>query len=419
MAADDAQLAAWKERFRKTPLARTVVVELEGRAPEIWRRTFDLLRRDSPEYRNAVDDEFTAESKSHCGELLQAIIAIAAGRLKGADPFAFVRRHAEWRASHHVPLVASLHAYRLAHKTYWTVTREALAAHSRRKGALAAIAMLSGFWIELFELVGSILEEAHAAEEARMGAQNTPLYSALIDDLLRGTEPADPEARRVQALCGVRPGLRSAVAIVRPLPVDNGKQVDAEVAVRSLARLLQQSLPPAFGKLVARRGGEVVAIVSADRDPASRLSKVLGPRFAACAGVSLDKSEVARLPEAVTEARMALEFTGPKRPLVCFAEIELTEFLIRRADKVALRLVPDWAREAHSAHGRDAGLFRTIRAFAECSLNVKQTARRLGVHTNTVYFRLNQIRKRSGVDPRTFAGASYLLAALELLDVHS
>src|ERR1043165_9976243 len=122
MSVMDAQLAAWNKKLQQSPLAASVVASLEDRAQEIWGRTIELLRKESPEYRNAVDDEFTAESKSHCGELLQAIIAIAAGRLKGADPFAFVRRHAEWRASHHVPLVASLHAYRLAHKTYWTVT---------------------------------------------------------------------------------------------------------------------------------------------------------------------------------------------------------------------------------------------------------------------------------------------------------
>jgi carbohydrate diacid regulator len=57
--------------------------------------------------------------------------------------------------------------------------------------------------------------------------------------------------------------------------------------------------------------------------------------------------------------------------------------------------------------------------FAECSLNVKQTARRLDVHTNTVYFRLNRINKLTGIDPRTFSGASVLLTALRLLDVHA
>jgi hypothetical protein len=58
--------------------------------------------------------------------------------------------------------------------------------------------------------------------------------------------------------------------------VADGKPVDTEVAVRSIARLLQQVLPSSsFGKLVARRYGEVAVIVSADRDTAARLSKVL------------------------------------------------------------------------------------------------------------------------------------------------
>src|SRR5579864_803269 len=153
---NDKSHLVWSERIRDSPLAMEVVAGLEGRASEIWRRTFDLLREESPEYRNAVDDEFTAESKSHCGELLTMIVAIGAGRLKGPDPFAFVRKHAEWRTRHQVPLVASLHAYRLAHKTYWGITREQLTRHRKRKQALEALAILSDFWIELFEAVGAM-----------------------------------------------------------------------------------------------------------------------------------------------------------------------------------------------------------------------------------------------------------------------
>ena len=67
MPAGDPRLVEWRERFRKSPLAREVVASFEGKAQEIWRGTFDLLRKESPEYRNAVDDEFTTESKSHCG----------------------------------------------------------------------------------------------------------------------------------------------------------------------------------------------------------------------------------------------------------------------------------------------------------------------------------------------------------------
>ncbi|HLG98651.1 MAG TPA: helix-turn-helix domain-containing protein [Bryobacteraceae bacterium] len=381
-----------------------------------------MLRKESPEYRNAVDDEFTVESKTHCGELLSAIVAIGAGRLKGADPFAFVRKHAEWRARHQVPLVASLHAYRLAHKTYWGIAREQLTQHRKRKQALEALAILSDFWIELFEAVGAMLEEAHSAEEARIVAQNTKVHASVIDDLLNGTEPTTGEGRHLLALCGMRPARNMTVALIRPFQPDS-KQVDMEVSRRSFARLVQQVLPSSvFGKLVGLRNGEVVVIANSDADTAARLCKHLskngiGKRGApgAFVGAGLDKAEIERLPEALNEARIALDITGPGRAMVRFADIDLPDALAHHADRALLRLIPAWVRATH-ASGSERDLIDTIRAFAECSLNVKETAGRLRVHTNTIYFRLNQIKKRTGVDPRTFAGTSLLITALRLLE---
>lgn len=417
MAAPDPRLLEWRDCFRKAPLAKRMVTGLGGRSQEIWRRTFDLLKKDSPEYRNAVDDEFAAESKSHCGELLETIIAIAAGRLNSSDPFAFVRKHAEWRARHQVPLVASLHAYRLAHKTYWGISRELLADQPRRKDALHALAMLSDFWMELFEAVGAALEEAHAAEEARVLAQHTQAHAGLIEDLLSGMEPASIEARHLLTLGGMRKGMTMTVAVLRRFPAANGKQVDVEVALRSLVRLLHQALPSTqFGKLIGLRSGEIVVIAGSDHDTSRRLVKHLSRHgLSMGVGVGMDKADIAQLPDSLTEARIALDLTHPGRALLNFAHIDLAEFVIHRADRAALRLIPDWVSQAHAA-GQD-DLIRTIRAFADCSLNVKETARRLGVHTNTVYFRLNQIKKRSGTDPRTFAGTAFLLTALRLLDV--
>jgi hypothetical protein len=247
------------------------VAGLHQRSAEIWRRTFELLQRESPEYRNAVDEEFTKESKSHCRELLNAIIAVAAGQAEksGADPFGFVRTHAEWRARHQVPLTASLHAYRLAHKTYWGITRESLSRHAGREEALDSLTVLSDFWIEFFDHVGAVLAEAHAVEEGLSVAQNTRAYAGLIDALLRGLEPGDAEARRLRTLCGIRSGAPVAVAVARPFPSGNGKQIDLEVTLRSLVRLIQQALPSAvFGKLVDIRNGEVTAIICSDANPA-------------------------------------------------------------------------------------------------------------------------------------------------------
>ena len=217
------------------------------------------------------------------------------------------------------------------------------------------------------------------------------------------------------------------VGLVRPMLTDNGTHVDAEVALRSLGRLLYQVLPSSvFGKLVGTRHGEIIVIANSEADTAGRLLKHLGRHgfgrrgaesLGARIGVGLDKRAVVHLPEALEEAGMALEFTGGNRALRHFADIDLAELVIHGADRAALRLIPDWVREAHTT-GRDASLIRTIRAFAESSLNVKETARRLGVHTNTVYFRLNRIKERTGADPRTFYGTSTLLTALRLLDNH-
>ena len=269
MTTSRARVLEWSERFRNAPLARRVVLGLHKRSGEIWQQTFELLQQESPEYRNSVDEEFTRESKDHCRELLDAITAVAAGRSdKGdADPLAFVRTHAEWRARHQVPLSASLHAYRLAHKTYWGITREALLQCAEREDTLTALTMLSDFWIEFFDHVGAMLAEAHAVEEGLSAAPSTHAYAGLVDDLLGGREPRSAEARRLRMLCGIRPGAPLAVAVARPFPSGNGRAIDLDVTLRSLVRLIQQTLPSAvFGKLLDMRNDEVTVIVCSDSD---------------------------------------------------------------------------------------------------------------------------------------------------------
>jgi hypothetical protein len=421
----------WGDRFRKDTLARGIVTALRGRGDEIWQRAFELLQQESPEYRNSVDEEFTKESKSHCNEILKTIIAVAAGRIEksSVDPFDFVRTHAEWRARHQVPLIASLHAYRLAHRIYGAITQESLSRHARQDEAIASLTMLSNFWIEFFDHVGTVLAEAHTVEEGLIVAQSTPTYAGLMDDLLRGLEPTGAEARRLYALCGIRPGTPMAVAVARPLESGNGKQSDVEVTLRSLVRLIEQVLPPAsFGRLVDIRNGEVTAIASSDADTARGMLEALRRNgftrrtangLAARAGISVDVVKIVRLPQALEEARLALEFASDAQPIMHFSDIDLPELLVRRADRAAIRLIPQWAHYLSATYDdQSPELSRTIRAFADCNFNVKQTAQRLGVHTNTIYFRLNRINKLTGIDPRTYSGTSLLLTALRLVEIH-
>ena len=323
-----------------------------------------------------------------------------------------------------------MHAYRLAHRTYWRITRESLLRHARKEKAILSLAILSDFWIDFFDQVGTVFSEAHAVEERLMVEQSTRAYVALIDDLLRGLEPKDDEARRLCALRGIRPGAPVAIAIARPLRSQRGKQIDLEVSLRSVVRLIEYALSATtFGKLVEIRNDEVTAIACSDSNTASGVLAALRKNgfnrsesngIVWGVGISLDAIEIARLPEALEEARLAVEFASPSKPIVRFCDIDLPELLIRHAHRAAVRLIPDWARNlSHASDDHSRELTSTIRAFADCSFNVKQTARRLSVHPNTVYFRLNRIADLTGVDPRTYSGTSLLLATLRLLELRA
>jgi hypothetical protein len=427
----DALMRHWRDQFRRAPLAANAVAALRQRSDEIWQHAFELLKRESPEYRNSVDDEFTKESKSHCNELLRLIVAIASARLRksSADPFDFVRTHATWRARHQVPLIASLHAYRLAHRTYSEITRDAVLRHGSTEAVIHSLTVLSDFWMQFFDFVGGVLAEAHAVEDGLVVAQGTRRYVDLIDELLRGAEPRDSEAQRLCALCGIRPSSPIAVAVARLHQPSNAHYIDHEVTLRSQVRLIDQVLPPAiFGRLIDIRNDEVTVIACSETATARGLLQTLrksgfaqraGNGWSVRLGISADVVTVAGLPQAIDEARMAVEFANAAQPLMHFSDIDLQEFVIRRSDSAAARLVPPWIRQINLADDDQwRELMRTIRAFADCSLNVKQTARRLGVHTNTVYFRLNRVQKLSSVNPRTYSGISMLLMALRLLEVH-
>src|SRR5262249_12374186 len=157
----------------------------------------------------------------------------------------------------------------------------------------------------------------------------------------------------------------------------NGHQ-DREVALRSLSRLFEQALSSTvFGMLIDVGDSQVTAIVCSDTDTGRNLMQALrrgafAKRTAsgqsAAVGISMDVAEVAGLPEALEEAQIAIDFANAKQPLMRFSDIHLPDLLVRRADQMAFRLIPAWARHLGSAEDtQSCQLIRTIRAFADCN----------------------------------------------------
>ena len=53
----------------------------------------------------------------------------------------------------------------------------------------------------------------------------------------------------------------------------------------------------------------------------------------------------------------------------------------------------------------DAELMRTAECFISCSLNISAAARELYMHRNTMMYRLDKIKRSTGLDIRSFADA--------------
>jgi hypothetical protein len=419
----------WGTRLQENALAARVLVAVHERESDIQRSTFDGLQRENPAFERATSEQFRNEAAGHCHEIGHVMFAIASGRAAGlgADPFGFVRLHGVRRARQRFPLAGSLNAYRLAHKGYWTVMSESVihfAADEREVNACSML--LSEFLLEFFDVVSGTLTDGYLSEEAQLIAQRARARVALTDDLMHGRQPGDLEARELCERSGIRPGMHIAVALIRPFESAIDAVAERDGALHRLSEAVEQALSQrGLGALVDRRDGAAVVIAAGTSETARPLASVLrasvdgrqdGTRFPVAAGIGLDVTEFAAVPQAYQEAERAIEFAEPRRPVVHFADVDLVELLRRRPDAAALRLVPEWAGRLRQADAKSGDLLRTIHAFADCDLNVKRTARSLKLHTNTVYFRLNRVMKLTGVDPRSFSGASLLLTALQLHD---
>jgi PucR-like helix-turn-helix protein/diguanylate cyclase with GGDEF domain len=409
------------ERMERDRLAMRAIAAARRRRDAVPQTLFAAVLRNSPDFQSAHDEGFAREGTDHAREHFDMLLTVASNRPVELlpDPFAFIRAHAVLRARQQFPLTALLHAYRLGQTGLWAVMREAVLSLAAGKDeTIASLLLLSDFIMEYSDITSTILTEAYLAEERVLNSHRTRLRAALIEDLLRGLPPRDAEAAAWCEQQGIRPGLHQAIAVARPL---SPRPDDPRPVLHSFSMAMEQSLAgTGIGKLVDIRREEVIAIGVHDDAPARRMAAAL--RSAALPlsigiGISLDAPDTAALPRAYEEAERALGFAGPERQVVALAEIELGEFLLHRPDAVAFRLIPAWAERLTRLDRSKAGeLTRTIRAFTDCSLNVKRTAKRLGLHTNTLYFRLNRIRSLTGVDPRSFSGASELLTVLRLLE---
>jgi DNA-binding PucR family transcriptional regulator len=177
--------------------------------------------------------------------------------------------------------------------------------------------------------------------------------------------------------------------------------------------------------LVGIRDGQVIAIISATRRlsgwtaPQSALAERVYPALrtvgpAALIGLSNDVPSTSHIPRALREARIALELANVADRVIAVARVPFQRMLVASAGEDVRRALPAWLDEFLAVDRRSRGkLSDTLRAYADCDMNVLRTAKSLGIHPNTIYARMKRINDAAGMNPSSYHALTEILLAIE------
>jgi DNA-binding PucR family transcriptional regulator len=297
------------------------------------------------------------------------------------------------RAAQGIGVDAVIQAYHIGFRELWG----ALVAAVPPDDPATATQLLSAattVWQWTHEATAAIAaehaEKVHSAEARALGTRQRFLELLLTGD------PARPEAEVLGRSLGFDPAATFQATVLRSETGD----LDAV--------LLQRRLEATAGHhaVVVRGTSAVVLSQGADATVVAAMARHVVPSATiACGAV---RPGLAGARTSLEDAERTLPVT-PATGTASFDEAWLWATLGAASDRLAPLLAP--GRRVAAAHPH---LAATIEAFAAARFSVSEAARRLGLHPNTVAYRLERWAELTAWDPRTFAGLSRSLAALRV-----
>src|ERR1700761_347617 len=332
-------------------------------------------------YRSGALPGLEDSVRGNAGVTLRVLLtSLREGRPPTEDDLVTTQRHAARLVRQQVPLQAFLQGLRVGQIAIWEQVLDAAGDDSAcRHAALTVVEPL----LRVIEIVSAEGARAYLEAQARQLAEVDRLRRDLLEDLLAA---ADVSAGAKQALlrtAGFAPGRPFAVVLARPVT-----PVAASETLTEAAAALGRGDMHAPGLTIARQG-EVVAILPV---PAAGQLPL-----------------ISRLEHALAELS--------SRGIELGAGISLShDHLTECADETARRLIPPKIRAfVTDDDAASVELVDTVLEYIACDLNATAAAKRMHVHVNTFYYRLDSIARRTGCDLHRLPDLQEILIAIRLL----
>ena len=340
-----------------------------------------------------------------------SILGFAQVLEQGADPAATslgaaTLAYTQEGAQRGIPLTTLIRSYRLGHAAAWEGVTPLIAAHAGDPEQRAIATELCSAW--LFAYIDAALclaEDFYSAERERWVRSTAATRAETIDTILAG-EPIDA------ALASRRLGYeldRQHTAVIAWLPAqEEGRDTHAamEAAIAAVGDRLGATAP-----LVHPLGILSIAAWIGTRDAVSpRLLDDVRFDMRAAPGVRIATGEPGRgiagfrrsHSEAVHARRVAELAARPAGTVTRYARVGLAAMATGDLDQARTFV----HRELHGLADDDdlsTRLTATLRTYLDEQSSRSRTAKRLGIHENTVSYRIRQAEEILGrsVDQRT------------------
>lgn len=419
-ALDFRSLRQARERLVELQLAPAIAEGLRATAPAMAEALQKIVLDEVDAFAASGNPTVIPELAAHGRAIVEELTRWMDGEETG--DFAFAVAHAHLRAEQRFPLEATLHAYRAGLRALSRWLRDA--ALSLRPDRPEGGAASTDFAIEFIDAISAAMTAEYVAHTRVVAAAEGDRDAELLNVLLGGYDESDGRIAHLLRANGYLDQRQSyGVIVVRA--VHQGEMEQPQRVQRIIAALTDLIAPSHVRCLAGARNGLVVAVVSSLR----RLSGWTAPQKSLAArlrapllnmgpsvliGVSADHPSTASIPRATREATAALEFASVVDRVVSFTDLPVRALLIHAGAAFVRSTAPAWLSPLLAADEKAEGaLIATLRALADCDLNVQKAGRTLGVHPNTVYARLTRVKDLTGLDGQRLRQLSEMLLAAD------
>jgi hypothetical protein len=327
----------------------------------------------------------------------------------------FIRRHAAARVER-ISVADFIHAFHIGQRILWNATVALAQDDASRRAVLGLVAYIARY----FDVATTHAAEVYLEAEELHAATGERMRRDVLEDLLAGVVAAAGRSLNALIEAGLEPSGRCLV--ISALPV---APIDDEHALRGAAGALARAPGRAVAPPTVIRHQEIVIVAPAREDGlVARVGEAqhrLAERGLPLAvGISTVHASLAEVPEAYGEAVAARNMLAPSAGVVALPEMSAFDYMVRRSDTTARRLIPEPIERfvtEDAAHG--GVLLATLRAYAAADLSAKQAAEALHVHVNTAHYRLAKIEERTGANLRRVSDVIELLIAAQLVGAPS